>query len=318
MTFPYNLVLNTIAILAVASFSSGQDSEGQFQFRKVLGYLEAYDKVNMNSSQAGIISAVHVKQGSLVEKGDPVIEVGHGVLKAQLKGAKEVAVKNDVAVEIAYMNHLRAKSDHDKLRILRNASQPEIYRAHADEMRAEGELKLAKEEKKIHLTKVEEIQAQIDQHILRSPMDGIVVEVNRKVAESTSIPPKSGEQETAIIRIAQLDKLRLVINIPLDHAQKLDIGSALDVLILNTSSIDPNRQKSGSQVEGTIEFISPEADPSSETVRTEIVIDNSEGRYRSGTHAYTLLPNEGYTIPENSTSSSSPTPSIEDELKNLG
>lgn len=254
----------------------------------------------MNSTQNGIISAVHVKEGSLVKQGDPIAEVNHEVLKAQLLVAREAAAKSETAIQIASREANRARADHDQARILKTASPQEISQARANEMRAEGELLMAQQEKKINLLKVDEIQTQIDQHILRSPMDGVVVELNRRVSESASVPQKAGEKEAAIVRIARLDKLRLVINIPLRYAGGLKGGDSLPVLILDKNSLDPNRGKSGSEVPGTIEFISPEANPASETVRTKVIIENEDGKYRSGTHAYALLPrgDDGFSFSE--------------------
>ncbi|MEO0416338.1 MAG: biotin/lipoyl-binding protein, partial [Verrucomicrobiota bacterium] len=258
-------ILLFVLVCHLSLLTAQENNSGYF---KLLGFLEAYEKVNMNTSQNGIISAIHVKEGNLVKQGDPVIEIDHEVLKAQLEVAAENARKSEAAIEIAKANQTRARSDYDKFRILKITSELEISRAHAESMRADGELRMAKVEHKIAQLQMAEIQAQIENHIMRSPIEGIVVELNRKVAESTALPQKAGEKEAAIIKIAQLNKLRLVVNLPAKHAKDLEVGSTLAVLIVDNSSLDFDRTETGTKVDGIIEFISPEVDPSSETIRT--------------------------------------------------
>ncbi|MDA7921636.1 efflux RND transporter periplasmic adaptor subunit [Verrucomicrobiales bacterium] len=40
---------------------------------------------------------------------------------------------------------------------------------------------------------------------------------------------------------------------------------------------------------GTIEFVSPDIDPSSETRRTRLVLDNRDGRLLSGSHGFVIF-----------------------------
>ena len=52
---------------------------------------------------------------------------------------------------------------------------------------AEAQIKLANEERELASLECDRIEAQIEQRRLRSPIDGVVVEVMREVGESTQI-----------------------------------------------------------------------------------------------------------------------------------
>jgi multidrug efflux pump subunit AcrA (membrane-fusion protein) len=61
------------------------------------------------------------------------------------------------------------------------------------------------------------------------------------------------------------------------------------VRVLGESSLAPDREATGIETEGTIEFVSPSIDPATETIRTRLVIDNRDKRLKSGSHAMVLI-----------------------------
>ncbi len=263
----------------------------QGDYRKVLGYLEPYRNINMTTVEAGIISEIYVAEGSYVEQGAPVISLDHSVLKAQLRVA-EIQANSNANIAVATADYTIANDKYNKLlEKSRSTTQMERQRAAAEVKKAEARMQMAKEEQAIATHRMAEIQAQIERRILRSPINGIVLEVNRDVAESASVSEKPGEKEAALVRVAQLDKLLLVVHLPDDSIGSLKTGDSIQVMVLKENSLIADRD--GAIISGTIDFMSPDVDPSSETRRTKIVIDNNSQQYRSGSHAYALLPKVG-------------------------
>ena len=272
--------------------------EDSREYQKILGFLEPYRQIDMSFSESGTISEIHVKEGDLVKKDDLIISLDKKVLEAQLRLHKVQAASN-ASIAMASAELAVASNRYASLSRLKsggNAHTSEVNRAAAEKKKAESQVQLAKEEQQIALHRVEEIEALIERKLLRSPINGTVLEINREVAETVS-PSASGNQEP-LAKIVQLDKLRLIVHLPAYSLGNLKVGDKLSVMVLNQKSLDNNREASAKKLEGEIEFLSPSIDPSSETVRAKIVIDNSKGEIRSGAHAYALLPQATLTRKE--------------------
>ncbi len=256
----------------------------------VLGYLEPYRSISMNAAEAGVIDAIKVREGEMVKEGQHLLNLGIAVLEAQLTIAK-IQAESTAAVELAEADLAVARDRNAKLSELKasgTAHASELARAEADLKKAVAQLDIAQEERKIAAFKVDEIQAGIEQRTLRSPINGVVVEINREIAESATAP-QEGQQHKPLIKLAQVDQLRLVVHAPATTAAGLVAGQKLKVRVLGENSLSPGREAAGLEAEGTIEFVSPTIDPATETIRIRLVIDNRDGRLKSGSHALVLL-----------------------------
>ncbi len=283
----------TVFLLLIAISHLPAETEAE-EYRRVLGYTEPYRSIEMTAAESGLISKVHVEEGDEVRSGDPILSLDTTVLEAQLAIAR-IQADSTAAIAVATAEVNVARERYGKLSRLQRsgtAHSTEVIQASAELKKAEGNLQMAKEEKSIAQGRVREIEAQIERRILRSPIDGIILEINRDLAESadSAVP---GERAQALAKVARLDKLRLVVHLPADLIGDLGAGDSVRVLILRENSLQTDRFGSGVEVTGEVEFLSPAIDPSSETVRARIVIDNSEGGHRSGSHAYVLLPAAG-------------------------
>lgn len=256
----------------------------------VLGYLEPYQSIEMNVSEAGIIGEIHVKEGGRVAEGQALLSLDNSVLDAQLAIAT-IQSESTASILVADADLGVAKERYEKLARLKSsgtAHSGEVARAEAEVKKAEGQLSIANEEKKIAGFRVEEIEAQIERRMLRSPIDGVVLEISKEEAESATAP-SPGSAIKPLVQVAQIDRLKLVVHVPASLADHLKPGAAMPVRVLQQSSLSLDREGSAVHATGTIEFISPVIDPSSETIRTRLVIENADGKLRSGTHAMVLF-----------------------------
>lgn len=271
------------AILAFSVFcisSQGQDPVS------VLGYLDPFRSIDMNASESGLIHEIIVSEGDTVEKGEALLKLNTAVLEAQLSIAK-VQAESDSAIAVANAELSVAQERYSKLAKLKRsgtAHSGEVIRAEAELKKAKAQVSIAEEEKKIAGFRVEEMNAQIERRILRSPIPGVVLEINRDIAES-SIGSQNSGQSRPLIKVAQIDKLRLVVHVPALYATNLKVGEYLPVKVLQQNSLSLDRENAAIDTQGMIEFVSPAIDPSSETLRTRLVIDNAAGQLKSGSHA---------------------------------
>ncbi len=264
------VIMNALVPQKLGAQGSGQ----------VLGYLEPIRSIELEFLDAGRIQTIHVEEGAMVNAGDPLVSLDNRVLEAQLSIAK-VQAESDASIEMANAELSVSSERYTKLSRLRSsgtAHTSEVARAKADLTAAKARLQIAEEEKRVAELRQEEIQAQIDRRILTSPISGVVLEINRDVAESAS-NPRQGDQES-LVRIAQIDQLELTVHVP---ARKLGLVELGRVLPISISAPDDISEPIAA--EGTVTFVSPVIDPSSETVRIKLLLDNSEGNLKSGSHA---------------------------------
>ncbi|MAS96818.1 MAG: hypothetical protein CMO55_26810 [Verrucomicrobiales bacterium] len=276
-----------IAVLsALTTYGFSQDATA----KSVLGYLEPYRSIDMNASESGVISEIFVEEGSSVEEGQALISLNNSVLEAQLAIA-EVQSRSESAIVVANADLEVSKDRFAKLSRLKNqgtAHSSEVARAEADVKKAEAQLNIANEEKKIAGFRVEEIQAQIERRILRSPIDGVVLEINREISE-TATDSGSSHGSKPLVRVAKIDRLRLVVHVPASLVDHLVVGKELPVKVLQQNSLSADRGATAIETTGKIEFVSPAIDPSSETIRARLVIENEDQRLLSGSHAIVLF-----------------------------
>lgn len=256
----------------------------------VLGYLEPYRSIDMDVAEVGVIGEIFVEEGAPVGEGEALLSLNNSVLEAQLEIAR-IQSESTAAVAVAEADLEVAESRYSKLSRLRSsgtAHTSEVARALADKKKAEGQLSIANEERKIAGFRMDEIEAQIEKRILRSPIQGIVLEINRDVAETASAGSGSGPAKP-LVRVAEISRLKLVVHVPASRVDQLEEGKTMPVRVLQKSSLSLDRENSAIDTKGTIEFVSPAIDPSSETIRTRLVIENADGKLLSGSHALVIF-----------------------------
>ena len=106
----------------------------------------------------------------------------------------------------------------------------------------------------------------IERRVMRSPFNGVVTRVFREEKEFV------GSNNTPVLTIMQLDKLRVIFTIPTTLALRLKVGQTVPLAFPNINE----------KATGKVESISPVTEAESDTVRVKVLIDNEEGRYRCG------------------------------------
>ena len=262
----------------------------------VIGYTEPFRSIEIAAPEAGVIGEIDVREGDRVIKGELLIKLDCRVLEAQ-REIVAVEAKSDGRLQSATAQHELNQKRLDSVSALRSkgsASATELERARTTVEMSRGDLDVAEENAVISKLQLKEIESRIEQRTLRSPVDGIVTYVGKDVSEAVNAGPVSeNNQEQALVQIVQLDQLRLTIHLPAVIAITLERGDSLPMTIHlqapETASAKPPGDP-GDATTGTIDFLSPVIDPASATVRAELLIDNKEARFFSGSYARVLLP----------------------------
>ncbi len=233
------------------------------------GFTEPYSDIEVSvPGEPSRIIDIQVKEGAQVRKNDVLAILDTAVLDASLEIAKKRASMNGRILAAEAERDLR-QSRYDKLRALRDrghASPIELKRAEADLAVAKANLVLATEEHDLATLECRRIEAQIDKQHLRSPIDGVVVEVHKEVGEATQI------SDSRMFRLVQLNQLRVKFPVSVHQASQFSNGDRIEVSFPETSS----------RAFAIVELVSPLLDAGSGTVTVSCVVDNSKGQVRCG------------------------------------
>ena len=147
-----------------------------------------------------------------------------------------------------------------------HASNQEVHRAQTDLKIAEAQLRIADEERRLRALELDSIQAQLRRRLVVFPFDGVVTEVHAEPGAFVHL------SESQVMTVVQLSQLRVNLYIPTETAASLSEGQTAQVRFPDTGQI----------TSAQIRFVSPITDADSGTVRIELTIDNTDGKFRSG------------------------------------
>jgi len=228
--------------LAATSVDSVDSSDA---YSQVIGFTEAYRTIDLSSDELGAIAVLFVNEGDHVEAKAPIAKLDSRVQKLQLEIATQVASTRS---ELTGAEHLLAKrkSILNRLRVLKakgHASDSEIIRAEMELSIAEAKRMAAKE-------------------------DMVVREIEmRRAAVEEFLSPISPE----VVTIIQTDRLLAKFNVPSSKVSMIEVGATHQLELAD-----------GTIVDAVVEQVGVFTDAQSGTVQVKLVIDNSNGRIRSG------------------------------------
>jgi membrane fusion protein, multidrug efflux system len=279
---------------------------------RVTGTLQAYDKSEVASNASGIAAAVHVDRGSIVKKGDPMVQIdpedaknklADGELLVEELGARlgldgspdsafdpkkqpEVRLVY-LACELAQNNIKRITDLHDKKVISEENFDQAKTELAATVHRYEQALHQVKQLYNSYQTakqRVKILKKAVDDTTIVAPFDGWVVQKNIAVGEQIS----AGMQATKVITLVRIDRLRLALTVP-----QQSIGSIQPKQkVLFQVDSHPGRT-----FEGAVEFITPVVTNDTRTLIVEAVVENPDRALRPGLFATAEL-----SLPEQQTS----------------
>ncbi len=235
------------------------------------GFTEPDRKITIAPPEAGVLESIAVKEGDKVKAGQVLASLENRVFRASLAVAKaKKAATGRLNSAVAIERLRREKLDRLLPLLAKGNAQPyEIAQSRIELESSVAEVQAARETLNISELEYKQIEAQIEHRILRSPIDGVVINVNKEVAELASF---SGT-DAQILTVASLDPLRISLRVPTAQAVAFKPKQGVSVRFPNLSSVAVN---------STIHLISPVTDASSDTVKVDILLENPKGELRSG------------------------------------
>jgi RND family efflux transporter MFP subunit len=225
--------------------------------------------VSIGSPVHGVLAAVLVDQGDIVKEGQVVAALESSFEQAEVSLAKgkaemEAPTQNaQVKMEYSARKLARVKD----LRKRSAMAEHEVDEAEAEALLAKVSQLEARENKRIAELELERAQAALALRTIRSPISGIVVE--------RYLFPGELIRESTILKLAQLDPLRIEASAPLSLFGRVKPGMPAEI-----------------RMDGSVQGIH----------HARVVVVNPVIETASGTFAIRLeLPNPQYTIPAGQT-----------------
>ncbi len=239
-------------------------------------FTEPFEQCEVAATESGVVLEIRVTEGTIVKKGDVLGVLNDGVFQeaeklAKLRAESVVRIRSAEAIQRLKKQQL---DNLIKLSEKGHANPAEIDQASIQYETALSEVEMAKElqlESKIEL---EKLRAEIEQRIIRSPIDGIVTKIHKDLGEYVAA------SDPVFCTVVRLDKLRANFYLEEKMIAGIRAGDVLQV------SIGDNKRPENA----TVLFRSPIIDPKSSTGRIEVEINNAKSEIMSGVKCVLLSP----------------------------
>ena len=186
--------------------------------------IEPNRVAEVSSAISGVIEKVTVERGDLVKRGQAVVTLESKVEKATVELARARA-ERDQAIEAR-----RARLEFTQRRLERNRglfeqsliSEQVVDEAETDVLLAELELGEFLEERAIAALELERAQAALAQRTIRSPFEGVVVDV--------LVAPGESIENRPLLKIASIDPLNVEVIAPVPLFGRIKPGMSATVI----------------------------------------------------------------------------------------
>ena len=251
--------------LTVANAADGQPAALDYDC-----LIEARQTIDVRSQVEGVIDSILVRRGDTVQKGKLVATLSSGPERAALELAvsrskMQGELKSAQArVEITRKKWERAAELEKKNFVSADARDE----AEAEYHLAKEQLRAARENRRLAELEVKRTKEVLAQRFIRSPVDGVVVEVLLRPGELMS-----SNQKDAIMRIAEVDPLNVELVLPVSQYGRVHVGQFAEVL---------PEEPVGGRYRAQVEVVDRVVDAASGTFGVRLRLPNPGNRIPAG------------------------------------
>jgi RND family efflux transporter MFP subunit len=247
--------------------------------------VKLFEEAVLAFERPGILGAIEVQEGDLVENGHFLAKLQDDVARASLAVAEETA-NSDIDIRYADAAAAVAQTEVDKM-VAANRKAPgtvpdlEVQRSRLTAVKTALEVEKAKHTRDVNVLKAKEAAAQVATYRLEAPFDGFVSRVH--LTRGASV-----KQGDAVIRLVSTHKVKVEGQVTVRDAALLRPGMKVSVLLIVPEAAGGEAGKSYS---GKLVFVDVEATPVRGTVRVWAEVENVDNMLRAGLKpTMTILP----------------------------
>jgi RND family efflux transporter MFP subunit len=228
--------------------------------------IEPLQRIELRSAVTAPIVAVHVDRGAVVRKGQLLVSLDASVEQAAL----EVATARSVMEGALQSASSRLKNAAEKLRRRDDLLQQNFVSAQerddaaAEARIAEADLTQARDNRALARLEAQQLQASVARFSILSPVNGVVTERLQNPGEV----PQTGDNAPAILKLAQIDPLRVDIVLPVAQYGRVKAGGSV--------VIRPEAPFTG-VYKATVKVVDKVVDSASGTFRVRLELPNPRG-----------------------------------------
>jgi macrolide-specific efflux system membrane fusion protein len=254
--------------------------------------LRLMEEAEVPAQEAGVITAVAVREGQRVKQGELLAQIDDQVAKLAADATKakydiaRAKATNDVriryaqkATEVSQAELRRSTESIERFAKSVSQSQLDVEQLTVQKNRLESEQatheqEIAALEMRQQESELNAARTQITRRRVVAPFDGVIVQIYARKGEWAEPGQKA-------LRIVNVDRLKAEGFIRAEDATDHVVGRPIRLVI------DPGGERN--TYAGKIVFVSPEVDPITGQVRIWAEIDNRDGRLRPGQPARMMV-----------------------------
>ena len=219
------------------------------------GTITSARVAKLSTEVSGLVEAVNVEVGDLVETGSALIKLDLEIEKLTLQALQAETKQASAELSDARRRYQDAKG----LRKQNSISENDLFLLQAEVEVDTAMLKQQQVEQRRQ-------QARIDRHILQAPFSGVISERLTEAGEWI-------EPGKPVLTLVAIDDLRIEFRVPQEFYSSIDKQTTLDV----TLDAFPGREFAG-----TIDAVVPVSDPTSRTFLIHATVDAEDARMTPG------------------------------------
>ncbi|MCA9286189.1 MAG: efflux RND transporter periplasmic adaptor subunit [Phycisphaerales bacterium] len=262
-------VAGLVSLLAVGSVAAAAVAPTPAPVRPTApleGFAMPLRTVTIGAPLTGTIADLVVNEGDEIAEGDILFQMDSRVAQATVS-AQRVVANGTAALHRARVVLEHAERVHARLIALGDAaSVAEIEDAASDVEAARAVVEEALEQQSIARAVLGREEARLAEHRVTAPVTGVVTRI---ILEKGSIV----EAASAVLTVAQIDRLEVAIYVPASDCGGLEVGSSF------TLRAGP---PVGRPLPAVLASVARTIDPASQTVRCVFQIENASGELPSG------------------------------------
>ena len=279
--------LSHCLLIALAwAFAANVGAAAEDTLRAANAVVTLIEQTQLPARSAGPLAKLTIREGDAVRAGDDigqVDEAGAAIVLERAQAEYEIAVaeaENEFKMLAAEKAAAAAKAELQRaeesaVKYSKSISQTELDRLRLVAERSELEYRQSRHERTI--TKLNAVVKQkardeaartVELHRIRAPVNGVVVEVMRRVGEWV-------EPGMPVVRLVRMDSLRVEAFVGAADASRLRPG-------MPAKFIAATADTAAKSSDGKLVYVSPEIDPVNGQVRIRAEMENSAQLLRPG------------------------------------
>lgn len=186
--------------------------------------------VELASPTGGLLQFVDVARGDLVTQGQLLARLVSDIEETTVELMREQALgsENDIAAQRARLKLAHSRADRIRSLVERKiAPQADLDEAEATAEVAIRDLSMSEMRKRIAAMELRRAEAVLKQRSIVSPIDGVVIDRLLYAGEFA-------DQDTPVVRIAQLDPLHVEAYLPVTAYAGMEVGTTATIIPAST------------------------------------------------------------------------------------